>query len=282
MTFRLDLAPHSPFAPSARVRPERVSADEVFRAYRIEGNRVLARVVGEAAAGDVEQEVLVPNSADRAAIVAALSDGGLADLEDRFVVFLAAAHPFRARLFQASTRQPVTLTQFQETLPNRGTRWVYRLRLADEAGQLSADGVTLRVIVRVPSTRELATPIRVERGSSHAVLRVEASDEVTELLVFTQSLPSPAMARQDIEILRVASATGAAQNRVRMRLPDGTLIAPSVKSLADPSVVRMGAFHLVTVEAPPGQLVRLWACAATRDGFVSSPGGPWRLGEAQP
>jgi hypothetical protein len=82
------------------------------------------------------------------------------------------------------------------------------------------------VLARSLATRELAAPIRVERGRSHAVLRVEAGDEVTELLVFTHALSSPAMARQDIEILRVASAAGPAQNRVRMRLPDGTLIAP--------------------------------------------------------
>ena len=32
----------------------------------------------------------------------------------------------------------------------------------------------------------------------------------------------------------------------------------------------------------PGESVRIWACAATRDGFVSPPGGPWRAGAGAP
>lgn len=282
MTFRLDLTSHAPFPPTALVRPERVSDDAVFRAYRTEGGRVIARVVPQAAAGDIEREVAIPNAGDRAAIAAALSGGKVSALEDRFVVFLAAIHPYRARLFQPSGRDPVRLNQFEETLPNRGARWVYRLRLADAAGRLSADAATLPVIVRVPATTALAAPVRVERGTTSMVLRVAATSEVTDLLVFTRVLDSPAAARDDAELLRVPSAPGPAEARARLRLSDGTLLIPTVKSLADADVARDGAFRLVTLAAPPGELVRVWACAATRDGVVSRPGGPWRFGEVTP
>jgi hypothetical protein len=282
LTFRLDLTPHAPFPPNAFVRPERVADDEVFRAYRTENGRVIARVAGEPAPGDAEQDVTVPNAGDRAAIIAALSSGNVAALEDRFVVFLAAKHPHRARLFQPASRTAVRLNEFEETLPNRGARWTYRLRLADAAGRFSQDAATLPVIVRVPATTELAAPVRVERGASRMVLRVAATSEVTELLLFTRELASQNVPRDGAEFLRIASASGPAATRVRLRLPDGTLIAPSVKSLADPDIQRDGSFRLVTVNAPPNGLVRVWACAATRDGVLSLPGGPWRLGEVTP
>jgi hypothetical protein len=273
LVFRLDLTAYSSFPPVSRVRPERVSDDEVFGAYRVSGDHLVARVVGDAAPGDAEQTVDVPNAADRAAIIAALSSGMVSSLEDRFVVFLASAHPYRARLFRAASPDPITLDQFEETLPNRGARWVYRLRLADASDRLSADGVTLPVIVRVPSTTAVTTPVRVERSADRVVLRVAGGREVTHLLVFIHAIASRALAREDVEILRVPST-----KRVRLRLPDGALISPIEKSLDDADVVRDGPYRVVTITPPPGEVVRLWACAATRDGVVSRAGGPWRVG----
>jgi hypothetical protein len=282
LIFRLDLLPHTPFASAAPVRPERVSAEDVFRAYRVDGTRVIARVVAQAALGDTEQDLTIPNPADRAAIIAALAGGSVAALEDRFVVFLASIHPYRARLFQPSMRDPIKLDRFEETLPNRGTRWVYRLRLADAAARLSSNAATLPVIVRVPSTSEIAAPVRAERGGSHAVLRIAAGSEVTDVLVFTRTLASQATQRENAQILRIPSSSGAADTRVRLRMTDGTLIAPAMKSLRDADVVHEGAYHLVRIEVPPGTLSRVRACAATRDGIVSRLGGPWRIGEAAP
>jgi len=276
MTFALDLASHAPLPPATLVRPERVGDDEVFRAYRADGPRVIARVVDPPEPGDAEQEVVVLNAADRAAIVAALSGGSVPALEDRFVVYLASVHPYRARLFRGAAPAPIALAAFDETLPNRGGRWVYRLRLADAAGHLSADGLTLRVIVRIPATSAVAAPVRIERGPSRVVLRVGGGSEVTDLLVFMHPVLSAAP-RAEAEILRVASAGGTASDRVRLRLPDGTLLAPQVKSLADADVVRDGPWRIVTVNTPEDEQVRLWACAATRDVILSPPGGPWRV-----
>ena len=124
--------------------------------------------------------------------------------------------------------------------------------------------------------------MRAERHPSRIVLRVAITSEVTDLLVFTRALESQAAGREDAELLRVPSAPGPAASRVRLRLPDGTLIAPVVKSLADVDVVSDGPYRLVTVEAPGNALVRIWACAATRDGMISPPGGPWRVGQVTP
>jgi hypothetical protein len=232
--------------------------------------------------GETEQDVVVPNAGDRAQILAALAGGEVSRLEDRFVVFLAAAHPYRARLFQGRPGDPVPLGAFEETLPNRGARWVYRLRGADGSGRLSADGRTVPAIVRVPATSRLAAPVRVQRDARTMVLRVATTSEVTDVLVFIRALESRAAAREDAEILRIRSGSGAVGDRVRLRLADGTLIMPTVKSLADPDVGQDGAFRLVTVEAPAGPPVRIWACVATRDGIVSRPGGPWRVEGGEP
>ena len=282
LMFTLDLTPHAPFPSSALVRPERVSDDAVFRAYRVENDRLIAMVGDEPPPGDTEQDVMVPNSGDHADVMTALASGDVSSLDDRFVVFLASVHPHRARLFQAAMPLPVRLDRFTETLPNRGARWVYRLRLADAAGRLSAGAPTLPVIVRVPATTALAAPMRAERHPSHVVLRVAVTSEVTDLLVFMRALESQAAPRDDAEFLRVGSAAGPVASRVRLRLPDGTLIAPAVKSLADPDVVSDGSYRLVTVDAPGNALVRIWACAATRDGVISAPGGPWRMGQVTP
>jgi hypothetical protein len=283
LLFPLDLSPHTTLPPATRVRPERVLDDEVFRAYRVDGNRLIARVVDPPEAGETEQEVGIPNAADRAAILAAISGGAVPSLEDRFVVYLASVHPYRGRLFRGATPEPVALGEFQETLPNRGARWVYRLRVADAAGHVSADGVTLRVIVRVPTTTALAAPVRIEGGPSRVVLRVAGGSEVTDLLVFGHALESSAAPRAEAELLRIASSTGGAGDRVRLRLPDGTLLAPSLKSLADPDVVRDGPWRMVELEIAADDQERVWACAATRDAVVSPPGGPWRVpGEISP
>ena len=207
LRFRLDLTAHTPLAPPTLVRPERVPDDEIFRAYGTDGARVIAHVVSPVP-GEVEQEVTIANAADRAAIIAALSGVDVSSLEDRFVVFLASVHPQRARFFQAAARDPIALDHFDETLPNRGARWVYRLRVADAAGRLSVDGVTVRAIVRVPSTSALAEPVRVERGDPRFVLRVAGGSEVTDLLLFTRTLTSQAATRDDARVLRIPSSPG--------------------------------------------------------------------------
>ena len=179
----------------------------------------------------------MPNAADRAAILAALASGDVAALEDRFVVFLASMHPHaRAALPPASRTSRSPSIEFDETLPNRGARWVYRLRLADAAGHLSADGVD------AARHRARSVDDRVGSAGSHrarrrraVVLRVGGGSEVTDLLVFMRALDVAAPRRAtEAELLRVASSAGAAARRAcALRLPDGTLLAPSVKSLAD-------------------------------------------------
>ena len=287
LAFTLDLSPLLPdsgLTGTERVRPERVAADEVFRAYRTDGTRVIARVLAPAASGDAEQDVLVPNADDHAGIVDALAGADVGALADRYAVFLAASHPYKARMFAPSTGVAIALPSFDETLPNRGARYVYRLRLADAAGHLSNDGVTLRGIVRVPATTRVAPPRRdaAQPGDPRNRLRVriDGPAEVTRVLWFRRQLPPAQRVDDDAELLRVPGARHlAATDAIRLRLADGTLLAPELKSLADADVVGAPPSRTFVLDVPAalGEKHRVWAIAVTRDGIVSELGGAWSL-----
>ena len=74
-------------------------------------------------------------------------------------------------------------------------------------------------------------------------------------------------------------------NGIRLRLADGTLLAPTTKSLGDPDVaVEPDGAHRVTLHAPltvaPGTsaVVQYWCYALSRDGIPSRPLGPRSTG----
>ncbi len=284
MEVRLDLAPlldGTGLAPGERIRLERASDAQVVRAYRVEAGRILARVLEPPRPGDAEAEVVVPNAADRAAILAGLSGGTLSGLDDRFIVYLAASHPYRSRLYQAAIESAVTLPVVIDVLPNAGARYVYRARRVDAAGNLSADGVTLRGVVRVPSMATVATPLR-EPGmpqdpETRVRFLVDGGVDVTHLLVFHHELPGAAP-KELPELIRVPSAPWLAPaDRAKLRLADGALLAGAVVDLAPaaPGERRTGVIADVPVTA--GARARVWACAMTRDGVTSALAGPFTV-----
>jgi len=287
LVFALDLSvllADSGLSGSERVRPERIAADEIFRAYRTDGTRVIARVPAPSEPGDLERDVLVPNAGDHAAIVAALAGSDVAALADRYAVFLAASHPYKARLFVPAKDAAITLPGFDESLPNRGARYVYRLRLADASGRLSDDGITLRGIVRVPSTTRVPParrdPAQTDDPRNRLRVRVDGPGEITQVLYFRRQLPPAQRVDDDTELLRVPGATRLAPaDAVRLRLGDGTLLAPEVKSLADPDVNGEPPSRTFVLDVPAalGEKHRVWAVAVTRDGVVSALAGPWSL-----
>jgi len=291
MEVRLDLSPFLagiPIGAGERVRLERVSDARVFEAYRVEGDRLLARVLEPTRPGDVEAEVDVPNAADRAAVLAAFGGSSLAALEDRFVVFLAASHPYRARLFQPSAAASAVLPSITDVLPNVGARHVYRARRVDAAGNVSADGVTLRGVVRVPSTSALATPFREPRLAADPDTRVrflvDAGAEVTHLLVFHREVADGAAPEELPELVRVPSAPRLAPaERAKLRIADGSLLAADQVIDLPPAVPGEPRRNVIAdVAIPPGTNARVWACAMTRDGVTSPLAGPFPISRPPP
>jgi hypothetical protein len=293
ITFMIDLSPYldgTGLTTDDLVRPERVSADALFESYYVtpDGtNRIMARVVDRRDPSEAESEVIVPNPDDRTAVIAALNGNRTDMLEDRFVVFLAGSHPYRDRLFEPSTERPVLLGPFQDTLPAKASRYVYRVRKGDAAGHISAGGAVAKVIVRVPSLAPGAAPEKLSSESNDGVatisLLVAPEHELTHLLSFSQPVASRAVAGPlaEAELLRIPNAHNLYPDHgILLRAPDGTLLTPNVKALADDDVtIDENGFRHVAINftANAGDRVRVWTCTLTRDGIPSVIGGPWSL-----
>jgi hypothetical protein len=121
---------------------ERVRGDDVIRSYRANGDKVMAIPPPPSLAGETPSEIAIANAGDRAAVLAALA--GTAQMADRYVVYLAASHPQRDRMFVPVGTGPMPAGSLQDRLPDRGGRWIYRARVVDAAGRRSATAVVLR------------------------------------------------------------------------------------------------------------------------------------------
>ena len=290
--FELDLRPAlagSGLGTSDLMRPERLAADALAAAYFVSATgAVMARAIDPHDAGESDIELFVPNPGDRAAIVAALNEASTEALADRFVVFLAGSHPYRDRLFEPAAQVPLPFGPFQETLPAKSGRFVYRVRKSDRSGHLSAGAAMAAVVVRVPSLAPGAVPERDTFAAGDPPgrlrLRVVPDGALTHLLTFSQETESGGNGSGPVEdayILRTPNRSDLyPEHGLWLRAPDGALLAPQVKAL-DEADVTLGADDLRRVAldfaAAPGRRVRVWACSLTRDGIPSLPAGPWTL-----
>jgi hypothetical protein len=285
--FPLDL---SPFLPSgalaaARVRHERVAAGALLAACRATPDgRVLAEPVEPFAPGDVEDEIPIPNPADRAELVAAILSGRSPQVDDRFLVYLAGHHRYRDRLFAAAHDDPRPPGAFAETLPAAPDRWIYRVRSVDAAGHVSAGSATAMVVVRVPSLMAGAPPMRAPRQPTDLPqalrVRVPADDSLSHLLLFH----APSVGTGPVEVTGVNRVPNRhdllPDGGLWLRAPDGDLLAPTATALDGPavSVDADGTRELVvTVPGGPGERTRVWLATLTQDGIPSPLAGPYSV-----
>jgi hypothetical protein len=284
--FPLDLSPFlPPGALTARVRHERVAAGALVAACRATSDgRVLALPVEPLAPGDVEHEILVPNPADRAELVAAIQSGRSTQVDDRFIVYLAGQHRFRDRLFVVAHDEPRPPGPFAETLPPAADRWVYRVRSVDAAGHVSAGSATATVVVRVPSLLAGAPPVRGPRQSTdspHTLrVRVPADPTLGHLLLF--HAPSVGIGPVDVTaVSRVPNRQDLLPDGgLWLRAPNGDLISPTATPLegAGASIDADGTRELtLTVPGGPGDRTRVWLATLTHDGVPSALAGPYTL-----
>jgi hypothetical protein len=153
-------------------------------------------------------------------------------------VFLAASHPFGARLFTPVTAAPIALPGFDDALPNRAVRVIYRLRAVDAAGRVSLAGATLQGIVRVPAAASIAPPTRAAArdGDPAGRLRLEVRGdaEVTHVLVFSHVHPTRVRLSPSADLLWRPVPVPPDDVAARVRLADGTLLAPTPPVLVGP------------------------------------------------
>jgi hypothetical protein len=292
LRFELDLRPHlagSGLAAGDWFRPERLAADAVVAAYELSpSNAIMALAIEPRDDTEVDMEVDVPNPSDRAAIIAALNEPNIKALEDRFVVYLAGSHPYRDRLFESVTEDPIPFGPFRETLPPKSGRYVYRVRKANRAGLISRGAAMVSVIVRVPSMASGAAPERVFSPGSDAAGRlrfiIPPDDRLTHLLSFSQEVPTGSHNGRPVgaaSLMRTPNRPDLyPDGGIWLRAPDGSLLSPSVKALGDADVaVDATGFRQLAIDvtADPGGRVRIWACTLTQSGAPSKLAGPWTL-----
>ncbi|MFY9918042.1 MAG: hypothetical protein WAL26_06530, partial [Mycobacterium sp.] len=278
--FRLDFAPHmtgAGLSPAEQVLVERVDANDLLTSYRLSGGQLLGIFEGAA------EPVTIPNPQDFADIVDHLEAGTHESLPDRFLVLLAALHPFRNRLFRGVTERPITGFAFGETLPARASRHAYRFRRANTAGQASPEGFVPPAIVRVPSLSPGPKPVKDAARSGDPALtlrvRVAAARDFSHLLVFRAS----AATSERAELVRVPDRPDLhPAGHLRLILGHGDMLVAQAFTTSELEEDDQGWTGLVPASDPAIGPERIWAVSTTRDGTPSPLAGPWRINAPYP
>ena len=257
---------------------DRCSADAVLAVTRLDssGNVTMQRADGTL------QTVVFPNAADKAAVVQSLSSDQPERLASRYVLFLLGHFDQPTQLLTRTGDALAPLNALTDALDPRPGRYFYRVRPADPGGAIASDGAILPIVARIPSTAPAPAPRRVslDLGATLALtVDVDPDPELSWVLLFVNVAPwsehpsDPAMAA----LVRTPNRRDLyPTNGIRLRLADGTLLAPVAKSLADADVTPQsdGALR-ATVTAPlppPGthpMMAQYWCYALSRDGAPS-------------
>jgi hypothetical protein len=222
-------------------------------------------------------------------VLATLTGSAPQRLANRYLMHLIAAVADPGAFFTRPNADIAAVCPVSDRLAPKPGRFLYRVRAADALGHISAGGAILPTIVRVPSIAKAAQPVRRTLigagGAIHLTVAVPADfDTDTALLFATMSLAgTPPVGYPNAELLRMPNRRDLYPlDGLRLRLPDGSLLAPLVaKNLADLDVtVEADGTRVVTLTtpAPVGVWATVWCFALTRDGQPSFPCGPFGQG----
>ncbi len=160
---------------------------------------------------------------------------------------------------------------YEDTLPNRPARWLYRLRRVDAAGRPSANAQVLSMVVHVPSpARSVAPELKsLEIEGTSATVRVKLPDgNEASVYVFHTADNSLGTAIATLATVRNRPDLPAdAQLIVRDEL--GRRLGPTPVAL-DPTGTGTVTFALPT----DGIVLHVWAVSITADGVPSRLIGP--------
>jgi hypothetical protein len=275
------LLPSAPVPAGHRVQLERIALDDVVT--RMSANA--DGTIGAKLPGGGSSSYTLANPTDQADLLEQIRGGEPASVENRFLMdfVLRFAGPLEPLWLQALPA-PVDFGPLTDTLPPKAGRWVHRIRIADPAGHLSAGAALAPRVVRVPSLRSPSPPRLSATPVDSATLRVEArareAFDVAWVLLFSIVENAAAAANGNLRdaaaLLRLPNARDRyPDDGLRLRLADGTLLAPSSvleasAGTADPPD------RVLSATLAPGhdRRVALWAVTMTRDGVTSRYAGP--------
>ena len=160
--------------------------------------------------------------------------------------------------------------ELEDTLPNRASRWLYRLRAVDAMGRPSAAGQVLAVVVHVPSGARAVMPtlLSLAVAGGAATVRVDCRRADGDVFVFVSSDTSLGTATASLSTIRNRDDL-APLDRLVVRDAGGRRLAPIA------AVPDTAGFAQVSAPFPPdGLVVHAWALAVTPEGVPSRLVGP--------
>jgi hypothetical protein len=272
----------------ALVALERCSADDVISRLRLNGGTVVLNEPDGTAT-----LINLPNPNDQAAVIAALQSSDPQRLANRYALYALNQATDPEGFFSRIGARTVAVGPTDDRLPPKPGRFFYRVRAADVLGHVSAGGATLPVVVRVPSTAGAATPRQLALTASPTgvslKITVPADQNTTYVLLFVSITPPGTTPGSNLgsELLRIPNRRDLyPHDGLRLRLPDGTLLPPTIaKNLSDPDVVvDASGSRVLTLVAPTASRswLSLWCYGLTRDGFPSPVCGPVSSGVPSP
>jgi hypothetical protein len=225
-------------------------------------------------------EYTLSDTGDHHTLLAQMRSGTPAAVARRFLMDALLGHgaldSFGSTWVQAADG-PARLAPVELTLPSQAERYALRVRIVDAAGHISVEGAVLPLVVRVPSLRTPAPPVLSVAADDTDSLsvsgRARASHDLHSMLFFSTHLNGAGAPAA--ELLRTPNRPDLYPDRgIRLRLADGTLLAPKV--VATSAGVTEVPDRIVSTTLVEGyeQQVAIWAATLTADGVPSRLAGP--------
>ncbi len=225
------------------------------------------------------------NPDDQAALLAQIRSATPARVEGRFLVdavlrFADQLDP----LWISTSAEPLAPGATIDRLPAKAERYVHRVRLVDAAGHVSARAALLPQIVRVASLRSPSPPavrtIAADPGELSLQIRVRDAFDLAHVVLFAHvedgAAPADAAILSGAQLLRTPNRRDLyPTDGIRVRLSDGSLLAPSVAvDIAGGTFEPPDRLLTATLAPGSGRRVALWAVTLSRDGIPSRLTGP--------
>ena len=276
-------------AAGASVALDRCPLDAILAITSLSSGDVVMR-----RANGTQQTVAFANPGDENGLDGLASDHP-ERIASRYFLYLAGHFDQPDELFTRTDGVLHSAGSLTDQIQPKPGRYFYRIRMADASGAVSVGGAILPVVVRVPSTMPMPAPRDAASSVSVNALSVniglERDPDLAWALMFSRvgdfatAPPDPAGA----QLLRIPNrrdlypAAG-----VRLRLADGTVLAPVTADVATATTDADGLLDLLLTaplpDASPGEIrqVQYWCYGLSRDGVPSRPLGPYTLTVGSP
>lgn len=159
---------------------------------------------------------------------------------------------------------------FEDTLPNRPARWLYRLRAIDDASHPSEEAQVLGLVLHVPSAARAVAPVlkRVSVAAGSATVTLDCKNVVGAPYVFLATDASLGTATATLATIR---------NRDDLAPIDRLVVRDAAGRVLPAIAAAPGTGDEVTATGPVppgGPVLHAWALAVSPDGVPSRLVGP--------